>query len=192
MGHFFSNIISCGFTLIKLSFIKLFHLRNLYFTPVTRFSPDVKVGVSDDSCLEIGKRVIARSGAKLVATAGGKLTIGQGSGFGHFSIVVCRHSISIGKDVYCGPNTLIYDHDHDFRDKDGIRSRKYKCAPISIGDGTWIGANTVILRGTTIGKNCVIGAGSVVKGNVPDNTILVQKRENIFIPVKEHGVANDE
>lgn len=37
----------------------------------------------------------------------------------------------------------------------------------------------VILRGTKIGDNCVVGAGSVIKGEYEDNTIIVQKRETI-------------
>ena len=52
---------------------------------------------------------------------------------------------------------------------------KYKCAPISIGNNVWIGANSVILRGSSIGDGVVIGAGSVVKGSVPAKTIYIQK-----------------
>ena len=71
---------------------------------------------------------------------------------------------------------LIYDHDHDYRAQGGIKAGKYKTTPVRIGDNVWIGANTVILRGTTIGNNVVIGAGSVVSGNVEDNTVFIQKR----------------
>ena len=52
-----------------------------------------------------------------------------------------------------------------------------------IGNRVWIGANTVILRGTVIGDDCVIGAGSVVKGNVPANSVLVQKRDDEIIKI---------
>lgn len=46
-----------------------------------------------------------------------------------------------------------------------------KSKPIVIGDGTFIAAGVIILKGSCIGKNCVIGAGSVVSGNIPDNQI---------------------
>lgn len=52
-----------------------------------------------------------------------------------------------------------------------------KLRQLKLGKNCWIGANTVILRGTTIGDNCVIGAGSVLKGEYPARTILLQKRE---------------
>ena len=45
-------------------------------------------------------------------------------------------------------------------------------APIHIDDGCFIGANSIILKGTTLGKNCVVGAGSVVSGKFPDNVIV--------------------
>lgn len=42
---------------------------------------------------------------------------------------------------------------------------------IEIGDGVWIGANTVILPGVTIGNNVAIGANSVVTKDIPANTV---------------------
>ncbi|MDD5054973.1 MAG: acyltransferase [Candidatus Peribacteraceae bacterium] len=45
-------------------------------------------------------------------------------------------------------------------------------APIVIGNDVWIGAGAMILPGVTIGSRCVIGAGSVVKENVQDDTIV--------------------
>ena len=192
MRHFLANIISCAVTFVKLSVLKLFHFHTLSFHPVVRFSPNFRFSVMGKSRAVIGKKVIARSGVKLIANAGGELTIGDHSGFGYYSIVVCRHKISIGNHVYIGPNVLIYDHDHTFRTENGVVAKGFECAPVSIGDHTWIGANTVILRGSTIGKGCVIGAGSVVKGHVPDHTILVQKRETILSEIKTAGELHDE
>ena len=42
---------------------------------------------------------------------------------------------------------------------------------VSIGNNCFIGYQALILKGTTIGNNCIIGARSVVKGNVPSNTV---------------------
>ena len=38
---------------------------------------------------------------------------------------------------------------------------------VSIGDESYIGINSVIVRNVKIGKHCVIGANSVVIKNVP-------------------------
>ncbi len=43
---------------------------------------------------------------------------------------------------------------------------------IKIGNNVFIGINCIILLNTTIGNNCIIGAGSVVRGNFPDNSVI--------------------
>ena len=42
---------------------------------------------------------------------------------------------------------------------------------VKIGSNVLIGMNATIRDGSTIGNNCVIGMGSVVTGNVPDNSV---------------------
>ena len=71
---------------------------------------------------------------------------------------------------------MVYDHDHDFRAEGGVKSMQYKSSPIKIGNNVWIGANSIILRGTVIGDNAVIGAGSIVKGEVPVGELFIQKK----------------
>ena len=44
--------------------------------------------------------------------------------------------------------------------------------PISIGDNTFIGMNSIILPGVEIGDNCVIGAMSVVTKSVPAGSVF--------------------
>ena len=46
------------------------------------------------------------------------------------------------------------------------------CKRVAIGDGVFIGVNSVILPGVTIGRNSVIGAGSVVTEDVPESVIV--------------------
>lgn len=50
---------------------------------------------------------------------------------------------------------------------------KHVAKPISIGDGVWIGAHSIVLGGVTIGANAVIGAGVVVSRSVPPGAIVV-------------------
>ena len=46
-------------------------------------------------------------------------------------------------------------------------------APIVLGKNVWVGSNATILQGVTIGDNAVIGAGAVVTGDIPANTVAV-------------------
>ena len=44
-------------------------------------------------------------------------------------------------------------------------------APIIVEDDVWIGARVMILKGVTVGRNSIIGAGSVVRRDIPPNSI---------------------
>ena len=58
---------------------------------------------------------------------------------------------------------------------------------VSIGENSFIGAGAVILPGTKIGKFCIIGAGSVVKGNIPDYSIVVGNPCKIINDTRKFG-----
>lgn len=44
---------------------------------------------------------------------------------------------------------------------------------IRVGSNTFFGLNCTILPSTTIGSNCVIGAGSVVRGNIAEGSVVM-------------------
>jgi len=44
---------------------------------------------------------------------------------------------------------------------------------IRVGSGTLIGINSILLPGVEIGRDCIIGAGSVVRGFIPANSLVV-------------------
>jgi len=43
---------------------------------------------------------------------------------------------------------------------------------IRIGDNVYIGLDCTLLPNTVIGSNCIIGAGSVVRGVIPDDSVV--------------------
>ena len=44
---------------------------------------------------------------------------------------------------------------------------------ISVGNNVFIGKKAIIMPNTTIGNDVIIGAGSVVRGEIPDNSIVI-------------------
>lgn len=48
-----------------------------------------------------------------------------------------------------------------------------KQAPIVIGKGAWLGANTTVLMGVNIGAGTIVGAGSLVISDLEPNSIYV-------------------
>lgn len=110
----------------------------------------------------------------IVARYGGKITIGSGCGISGSTIYAMKE-VTIGNNVLIGGNCKIIDNDfHSLLDIKRIDQQveDIKKRPIVIGDGCFIGANSIILKGTNLGKNCVVGAGSIVSGTFPDNVII--------------------
>lgn len=118
-----------------------------------------EVTVDGKSELRIAKKLKMHNGAKIRVRKGGKLEIGKNFGMSNGCVVTAYDHIKIGDNVMLGPNVLIYDQDHDYRAEGGVAAMRFKTAPVVIGNNVWIGANTLILRGTTIGDNSVIGGG---------------------------------
>ena len=107
----------------------------------------------------------------LFAKGNGKIHIGDGCGISNATIFACE-SITIGSNVLIGGSTMIYDTDFHWIDFDRrIQEPGGKTSPITIEDGSFIGADCIILKGVTIGKKSIIGAGSVVTKSVPDGEI---------------------
>lgn len=174
------NIVSVPLTMTLLWVKKLFYPQNLYFSGVHRFSPGVVLTTDRKSRIRLGEMVSIHSRGRISAVNGGKIQIGSRTSFNVGCILASRYSVRIGNNVVFGPNVMIYDHDHIMDKEKGTRGTGYTFGEVVIGDNCWIGAGTIILKGTHIGNNCVIAAGSVVRADVPDDTLLVQKRVNTF------------
>lgn len=176
MRHKIGNIISVMYSFFRLCILKLFYWKKLKFYPIERLSPNVVLDIGGQSRLILGKKVRAHSGTRLTIAAGGKLVVGNNVRINNNCRFACRNNIEIGDGAEFGPGVLIYDHDHDFRIEGGIKTSKYTVDSVKIGKNVWIGANTIILKGTVIGDNSVIAAGSIVKGTIPENSVFIQKR----------------
>jgi serine acetyltransferase len=101
------------------------------------------------------------------------LRIGNRCNIGRNASFVARVGIEIGDDVTTAPDLYVTDHNHAYDDVTRpISSQWPHEAEVRIGSGSWIGAGVVVLPGTTIGRNVTIAAGSVVRGDIPDCTVV--------------------
>jgi len=183
MRHVIGNYISVVFSFFKLIIMKLVFREKIKFHLVERISPNVVLDISDGS-LYLGNRVRAHSGTRITVAQGGNIIIGDDCRINNNCRIACRNEIFIEDGVEFGPGVLIYDHDHDVKAEGGLKAGKYSTSPIKIGKNCWIGANTIILRGTVIGENSVVAAGSILKGNFPGNSIIYQKKDTCIKSLK--------
>jgi lipopolysaccharide O-acetyltransferase len=88
--------------------------------------------------------------------------------------ISAAESIVIEDYVVLSAFSTVVDSDHTFvRGEASVMRGPLATSPIRIGRGTWIGERVAVLRGSDIGERCIIGANSVVRGRIPDNSIAV-------------------
>lgn len=85
----------------------------------------------------------------------------------------CVLHVDTGRPMYIGNNITV-----------GHKVTLHDC---TIGDGSLIGMNAVILSGAKIGKNCLIGANALVTENmeIPDGHIALGSPVKTIKPINE-------
>ena len=137
--------------------------------------------IYNEHCLSVGAGTLV--GPNVCLTAGmapGQqmvtnpvVSIGERCIIGRGSHIIGHWSITLGDDIQTGPYVYITDQNHVYVDPDEPIGRQWPVeAAVSIGSGSWLGANVVILPGTTIGEHCVVAAGAVVRGTIPDHCVV--------------------
>jgi acetyltransferase-like isoleucine patch superfamily enzyme len=101
-----------------------------------------------------------------------KIIIGKNVRTNNNLFICCADEVSIGDDTLIGEGVMIIDHDAHGIKPSERRNNIGKISSVILGKNVWIGSRVTILRGTKIGDNSVIGAGSIVKGEFPDNAII--------------------
>lgn len=110
-----------------------------------------------------------------VCRNGGVVDIGENCGLSNCTIV-SDSQVKLEAEVLIGGGVKIYDTDFHSLDPQQRRMERVghfhgSSRPVTVGRNAFIGAHTIILKGTRIGENSVVGAGSVVSGIVPPNEI---------------------
>ena len=101
------------------------------------------------------------------------LRIGSRCSIGRGNSLVARIGLTIEDDVTTAPNVYITDHNHNYEDPDVPIARQWPAeAPVRIGAGSWIGTGAVVLPGADIGRNVTVAAGAMVRGVVPDRSVV--------------------
>jgi len=125
----------------------------------------------------IGEGSVIDSFVKIKPAGGlGDLHIGSNTIINSGCVLYTGNGIKIGNNVSVAANCTFAPVNHQYQDKNiliqlqGFLPSK---GGIIIEDDVWIGANSVILDGAYLQRGCVIGAGSLVRGVVKENSINV-------------------
>lgn len=86
--------------------------------------------------------------------------------------------ISIGHDAVLSSGVKVLCHDYSLTRallaaEEPITHEVAMLRPVSVGANSFVGKHAILMPGCELGRNCIVGAGSVVRGRIPDNSILM-------------------
>jgi acetyltransferase-like isoleucine patch superfamily enzyme len=167
-------------------------LRKLYLSPLGILislamhffaffrKPFMVYGYFDKSGGGFRKKTRVSSSAALIDRK--NISMGDDVWVGHYCLVDGIGGVTIGRGVHVASHSCIYSHSSQnairlmgdkYIETPAAERSGYIFGKVVIGEYTFIGTSSVILPGTTIGRGCIIGAGSIVKGNFEDYSVIV-------------------
>ena len=138
--------------------------------------------IDDRADFLVGTNVICRNFENFHVSSG-KLMLHDGVFINNSCSFNCMERIEIGSGTMMGEGVRFYDHDHIYT-AEKIEKWQWTTAPVRVGRDCWIGSNVTILKGVTIGDNTIIGAGCLVRKDIPANSVVYNDGNLI---VKERG-----
>jgi acetyltransferase-like isoleucine patch superfamily enzyme len=138
------------------------------FDRTSRVSPPFLV--HDPQVISVGEWVRIGPRCDFVCSADGRLTIGDGVWIVGSMTIWCSNRIEIGRRALFARNVTLLDTQHTYADRDiPIHDQPWDTrGPVRIGEGAWLGVNSVVMPGVTVGRNAIVGANSVVTRDIPD------------------------
>ncbi len=101
-----------------------------------------------------------------------KLTVGADSWIGEQAWILNLEPVTIGANVCVSQDVLLCTGSHDRRSP----TFEFDNAPITVGDGAWLGARATVLRGVVVGERATVGAAALVTADVAaDATVLAPR-----------------
>lgn len=102
------------------------------------------------------------------------LIIENNAYIGPRTFIDLSEKVIIKRDVAISMNCCILTHQDPGSLKNRPMAKYYpkKLSAVVVGEGSYIGSNTVILAGIKIGRMSVVGAGAVVTKDIPSYTVV--------------------
>jgi acetyltransferase-like isoleucine patch superfamily enzyme len=119
----------------------------------------------------IGQKTLIRSGFKFSGHPK-RLRLGSNTSINFNALFDLMNTVEIGDFCQIGPNVNFITSSHVLASNFHSRRQDLSIGSIQLEDFVWIGANATILGGVTIGRGSVIAAGSLVKSDVPRESIV--------------------
>jgi acetyltransferase-like isoleucine patch superfamily enzyme len=110
----------------------------------------------------------------IVYTKGGDIELAQGVNVSHNCELFSSNLLSVGSGTFIAAYSYLLsggEYDIDSSTPFALQTGTDSRGPTRVGADAWIAAHVVVADGSTIGDRAVVGAGSVVRGQVPPATL---------------------
>ena len=160
-------------------------LKNAFIHPSFRIGKNTFLLLSKDAKITIEEGVVMKDNNAIRIRKRGELILGKNVNISDYVSINCIEKIEIGDDTGIAEGCKFYDHDHAFVTEPEYewKQNEFNTAPIIIGKNVKIYSEVTILKGVTIGDNCIIGAKCLINRNIPANSIIMSKVQNLKIPL---------
>jgi acetyltransferase-like isoleucine patch superfamily enzyme len=181
-------------SILGLAFIKLKNFVNLcvisnqrkYFSTSGsnvhqsfKIGPDNFFDISQDAQFDIKENVTINQFNFITVKSKAKLSIGKNTYITRATIS-CLGEVSIGENCILGEGMKIFDHNHKYTKAPfSVSKTDFSIGKVKMGNNVWTGANVIILKDVTIGNNVILGAGCVIHKDVPDNSVIINKQDQM-------------
>jgi len=125
--------------------------------------------MQDGSTLRIagkGRKAFFCYGSRIYVLKNAYLEVGHSTTFNADCLVIASESIVIGSGCRIAWGVQIIDSDSHGHDNKPVTS------PVKIGNHVWIGNNAMIMKGVRIGDGAIVAAGSLVRNDVPERSLV--------------------
>jgi len=146
-------------------------------SPLAKISPlaDIERSVRGNKVC-IAENVTIDSFVKIkFAGGGGDVLIASEVYLNSGVVIYSGNGVSIGRGTLIAANTTIAATNHEYRSRNQtIIEQRFMPSKggVVIEEDCWIGANCVLLDGTVLHRGCVVGAGTVLKGEWPEYSVV--------------------
>jgi acetyltransferase-like isoleucine patch superfamily enzyme/acyl carrier protein len=150
-------------------------------------------GGEGDEGLRIGDEVIVNRGALIQAKVG-TIRIGSHCDIGAETMIISQGAnviedmVSIGGGSKIGGGLIQIQNDsatqssgdpNDFAARGQVRVSK---GTVRIGAKSALGENVTVLDGAAIGAECIVGASAVIRGQIPDRSVVALQEKLVILP----------
>lgn len=101
-----------------------------------------------------------------------RIRIGKHNYFNRDVMIDACGYVEIGDYNAFGPYVYITDSNHTMIPGYFRRDTPMQTTAVRIGNGCWLGAHSVVLKGVELGDQCVVAAGAVVTKSFPARSIV--------------------